>query len=245
MRYSEEETRTLEHLRNNLNSNYSMLADNDIKMYNNKGYLIEQPLTDIQLQPNSVDLTLGGTWKRLRSNSDAWWHRKNGIKHVIDTKNPIESDDGIFNTMDDGSKFYMVKPGEFILMASNEILNIPNGIVSLVCGRSSVARLGITTEDAGFIDAGFRGTITFEIYNKNEYPVVLYEGMRIAQVYFFQVTLSDRLYGKEKGSKYVDQIEATESKIHLDPEFQLPAELTKTPDPEVEYETLTGRPPKN
>ena len=198
---------------------FPMLSDKNIMMFNEGGWLIEQPISDIQLQPNSVDLTLGYTWKKQRPNSEEWWHRKNSIPKLIDPRKPIEYDSGMFGTMEDGARYKIVHPNEFILMASNEILNLPNGIISLVCGRSSIARLGIQTEQAGFIDAGFRGTITFEIHNQNEFPIVLFSGMRIAQVYFLHASKSDRLYGEDKGSKYRDQISATESRIHLDPEF--------------------------
>ena len=101
-------------------------------------------------------------------------------------------------------------------MASNEILNIPNGIIAFVQGRSSIARLAIQTEQAGLIDAGFRGTITFEVFNQSDNPVKLYKDMRIAQVYFFKAQYADRLYGKEHGSKYNGQIDPTESMIYKD-----------------------------
>lgn len=115
----------------------------------------------------------------------------------------------------------IVQPGEFILMASNEILNIPNGILTFVQGRSSIARLGQQTEQAGLIDAGFRGTITFEVFNETKYPLIFFQGMRVCQLYFFKAQRSVRPYGSDgKGSKYQMQIEATGSRIHQDPELR-------------------------
>jgi len=92
-------------------------------------------------------------------------------------------------------------------------------VIAFVQGRSSIARLAVQTEQAGLIDAGFRGTITFEVFNQSDYPIILYPGMRIAQVYFFKAQYADKLYGSEKGSKYNGQIEATGSKVYLDPEL--------------------------
>ena len=206
-----------------------VLSDKTILNYNKQGLLIEGTLSDSQVQPNSIDLTLGNTWKKLKYNhvdihdkvelgdNDAVSY----IENCINPKNPIAYDEGLFTKdPDTGEEYYKLMPGEFILMASNEILNIPNGILSFVQGRSSIARLGIQTEQAGLIDAGFRGTITFEICNQSGYPLYLYKGMRVAQVYFFKAQLANKIYGVEKNSKYSNQIAATGSRIHMDPELK-------------------------
>lgn len=198
-----------------------VLSDRTIMKYNRKGLLIEQPIPDSQLQPNSVDLTLGGTYKHVQYNfidlvtrdAGAGLQAVLGHKLYIDPLKEIKYKSGEFEDK------IIIQPKEFVLLASNEILNIPNGILSFVQGRSSVARIGIQTEQAGLIDAGFRGTITFEVYNETEYPIILYKGMRVAQVYFFKAQLASKVYGKEKGSKYSGQIEATGSRISNDPEL--------------------------
>ena len=46
----------------------AVLSDETIMDYNKKKILIEQPISKVQLQPNSVDLTLGNTWKKLKKN---------------------------------------------------------------------------------------------------------------------------------------------------------------------------------
>jgi dCTP deaminase len=206
-----------------------VLSDRTIMEYNSKGLLVEGELSESQIQPNSIDLTLGNTWKRLLPNQeqklrdDIYLGNKDSvstIEKIINPKLPIKYDEGLFNlNLDTGDEYYKIMPGEFVLMASNEILNIPNGILSFVQGRSSIARLGIQTEQAGLIDAGFRGTITFEVTNETEYPIILYKGMRVAQVYFFKAQYANKIYSADKGSKYSGQIQATGSKIHLDKEL--------------------------
>ena len=206
-----------------------ILSDRTIMKYNAKGHLIEQEIQPQQLQPNSVDLTLGNSWKTILPNAKVY-HR-----HVIDPRTPIKFDEGHFEhgrlrdaagpqyadipPVYEERERFILYPYRFVLMASNEILNIPNGIVGIVCGRSSIARLGIQTEQAGFIDAGFRGTITFEVHNQGVYPIILYPGMRVAQVYFLKAQKALKAYGAAKGSKYNEQILATASRIHLDNEF--------------------------
>ena len=152
-----------------------VLSDRTILKYNKKNLLIEGELTKEQIQPNSIDLTLGNTWKKAKYNSavkikDVTLGDKDSvstIEHRIDPSRKIDYSEGLFEKDPDSDReYYKLMPGEFVLMASNEILNIPNGILSFVQGRSSIARIGIQTEQAGLIDAGFRGTITFEIFNQ-------------------------------------------------------------------------------
>lgn len=197
-----------------------VLSDKKILEYNKQGLLISQTITTTQLQPNSVDLTLGNTWKRPLPNDHLY------MRDVINPMKPIEYEEGTFKRlMVDGvetdKEVYILGPGEFILMASQEVLNIPNGILAFVQGRSSIARLGQQTEQAGLIDAGFKGTITFEVFNETEYPMVFYKGMRVAQLYFFKAMKALHPYGSmNKGSKYQLQLEATGSRINQDPEWR-------------------------
>lgn len=183
-----------------------VLSDRTIRKYIEKGLLITTPLTENQYQPNSVDLTLGNTFKIIESNAECF------KGNCIDTKSEIIYTSGKI------SKSYVIEPGEFVLMVSNEILNIPNGIIAFVQGRSSIARLGIQTEQAGLIDAGFNGTITFEVFNQSKHNIVLYPGMRIAQVYFFKAQEAQVIYGEK--NKYNGQLSATGSKINNDPELK-------------------------
>lgn len=200
-----------------------VLSDRTILKYNKKGLLIEGELSKYQIQPNSVDLTLGTTFKTIITNGTAY--QKSGSKRSIykdypnkdhiDPSKPMKFYQGSFK-----DSIYIIKPGEFVLMASNEILNIPNGILGFVQGRSSIARLGIQTEQAGLIDAGFRGTITFEVFNQSGREIILYPGMRIAQAYFFKAQRSNITYDKKSCNKYCGQIEANESKSYMDPELR-------------------------
>lgn len=193
----------------------SVLSDITIKEYMEDGLLIESPIRPEQMQPNSVDLTLGNSFKILLPNGELFNNYGDHSEFVpcIDPHNEMQYHEGTFQ------EYIVIEPGKFILLASKEVLNIPNGILSFVQGRSSVARMAIQTEQAGLIDAGFHGTITFEVFNQSEYPIKLYENMRIAQVYFFHAQVADQTYGKDKGSKYSNQIEATGSKIHMDAEI--------------------------
>lgn len=198
-----------------------VLSDATIMEMNKKGLLVENQIKSAQLQPNSVDLTLASSVKIPEWNHI--WTHDGDFTYVIDPRKEIKYEEDSFKYMgsiQDDRPCYILEPGKFVLMASQEILNIPRGIIAFVQGRSSIARLSIQTEQAGLIDSGFRGTITFEVINQSRYPIPLFIGMRVAQVYFFKAQHAMNLYGLDKQSKYNNQIIATGSRINEDIEWK-------------------------
>jgi dCTP deaminase len=85
-----------------------------------------------------------------------------------------------------GSAFYL-HPGEFAIARSLEYLTLPDTISAQVAGRSSWGRLGLVIQTAPLIQPLFGGTVTLELANVGTVPIVLYVGLRIAQVMFFEV----------------------------------------------------------
>lgn len=129
------------------------------------------PYTEKQLNPNSYDLTLQDTILEFTGNGyiDGNDHTLHGIQFT-----PVTIDD-----------HYLLQPGQFILGATVERISLPNNMMAWFDGKSSLGRLGLYTHaTAGFIDAGFIGTITVELKNANTYPIMLKPGMRIGQVSF-------------------------------------------------------------
>jgi dCTP deaminase len=116
---------------------------------------------------------------------------------------------------------FVVHPGDFVLGVTAEKIALPNDIVARVEGRSSLGRLGIVVHStAGFVDAGFEGTITLEITNLNTVPVALYPGMRVCQLAFETMSSEANVpYGQKSCSKYQNQEMPEESRVGNDPEF--------------------------
>ena len=86
-----------------------------------------------------------------------------------------------------GSAFYL-HPGDFAIARSLEYVALPSHISGQAGGRSSWGRLGLVIATATLVQPRFRGTITLELANLGTVPLVLYVGMRVAQVSFFVVT---------------------------------------------------------
>ena len=111
----------------------------------------------------------------------------------------------------DGGKI-VIDPGVFMLATTIETIEVPLHAAAFVQGRSSIGRAGLTVQNAGFVDPGFPGHITLELKNDSPCPIVLYPGYPVTQlVYMDAVDVTEGYKGK-----YVNQVEATGSKMQLD-----------------------------
>ncbi len=86
--------------------------------------------------------------------------------------------------------------------------------------NSSLGRLGLIVHaTAGFVDPGWKGTLTLEITNLTRVPIILWPGKPIAQLSFMTLDKpAERPYGHpELGSHYAGQRAATESRYEGGP----------------------------
>ena len=100
-----------------------------------------------------------------------------------------------------------------------EWVELPDDLVARLEGKSSLGRLGLLIHStAGYVDPGWKGTLTLELSNVANLPIALYFGMRIGQISFFRMSSPvERPYGSvELGSKYQGQSEPTASAFHVD-----------------------------
>ena len=138
-----------------------ILSDRDIDHIIKSGQaFLVNPYNEEMLQPTSVDLTLGSELKTVHNKS-----------------------------IDLSQDSYKLKPMEFILGSTSEKVHIPYDIVGHIDGKSSIGRLGVFIHiSSGFIDSGFTGNVTLEIFNASDKPFELYHGMSICQIVFETLT---------------------------------------------------------
>ena len=79
---------------------------------------------------------------------------------------------------------FLLQPGEFVIGRSLEYLTLPADISAEALGRSSWGRLGLVIATATLIQPGFNGTITLELANVGDTPIMLTVGLTIAQLTF-------------------------------------------------------------
>lgn len=183
----------------------SVLSDRTIRrLAENKRYPLIMPYDPEMVQPASIDLRLGRSF-RVFTNHEI---------DVIDCRD-LKRDMSKEIIKSNGSPF-VIHPGEFCLACCAESVNIPDNVVARIEGKSSLGRLGLVVHaTAGFIDPGFRGEITLELSNLMRVPIKIYPGMRIAQMSFMTLDQpAERPYGSpELGSHYQMQKGATESRF--------------------------------
>ncbi len=162
-----------------------------------EGRLKIEPFDESLVQCSSLDLRLGYQIARYR------------VRDYLDVKNPsweIEFEE----ITEEG---FFIQPKEFVLATTLEYVALPPDLTAFVEGRSSLGRLGLFIENAGWVDAGFEGQLTLELFNANRYPIRLYPEMRVCQLVFAK--LDDRPL-KPYSGKYRGQKGVVPSKIYLD-----------------------------
>src|SRR5690606_14400289 len=110
---------------------------------------------------------------------------------------------------------FVLHPGEFALGHTAERFAMPDDVVGIVNGKSSLGRLGLQVHaTAGFVDPGFSGVIVLELSNVATLPILLRPGMKVAQMVFQSTDQpAERPYGHpELGSKYQGQSGAVASR---------------------------------
>lgn len=91
-------------------------------------------------------------------------------------------------------------PGGYALASSLERVRVPGNLAARVEGKSSLGRRFLFVHvTAGFIDPGFSGNITFELYNPRRVAQVLHAGDPIAQLCFMQCSQVSGYEGKYSG----------------------------------------------
>lgn len=180
-----------------------ILSDADILRQMAQGAIKVSGFEEENLQPASLDLHLGSSFKIFPL------HSIDTERKVIDLNKPSKSCEFEFSGE---LKSFTLLPGQCALGATREKITLGNNIVAKVDGRSSIGRRFVLVHiTAGFIDPGFSGQITLEICNLSPCQVKIEADTRICQIEFSKLS-SDCLhpYGT-RGNKYQNQSGATAS----------------------------------
>lgn len=188
-----------------------ILSDRAIMQARNEGAIILTPFLPENLQPASYDVTLSSELlvysKYMIPGKVIDGKGSRPPRGEVDLKNLnwLELFTDKATLPEEG---LCLRPGQFCLGSTVETIGLNNDLACRFEGKSSLGRIGLFTHvTAGFVDPGFIGTITVELYNANCLPIRLYSGMKIGQLSFTKLTDKClRPYGSEGlGSKYQNQ----------------------------------------
>ncbi len=175
-----------------------ILSDVTLREKLDRGELVVEPLEDYLIRPASIDLRLGTHFLKVDENDFEIIRLDDPIKYL-----KMEMDEII------------IPPMSFLLATTMEYIKLPQDLTAFVEGRSSIGRIGLFVENAGWVDPGFEGELTLELYNANRQPIRLIAGRRICQLVFAQM---DRPASAPYRGKYQGQRKPMGSRIYEDSE---------------------------
>lgn len=175
-----------------------IISDQTIRNMLAHGTLEISPLTEAQIQPASVDIRLGNTFSIVEDHPSG----------IITLDSEIT-----YKTITTDT--YILLPGQFVLATTMEYISLPDDLTAFVEGRSSLGRMGLFIQNAGWVDPGFKGEITLELFNANRCAIELKAGRRVGQLVFAAM---DKPALNPYNGKYQGQTGATGSRVFMDSE---------------------------
>ena len=166
-----------------------ILSDKTLMKMLDEGTLVAQPIEPAQIQPASIDIRLGNTFSIVKDSSTG----------IINLEDKIE-----YETIETDT--YVLLPGQ-----------LPDDLTAFVEGRSSLGRMGLFIQNAGWVDPGFKGEITLELFNANRCAIQLKAGRRVGQLVFAK--MDEKALNPYNG-KYQGQRGATGSRVFQDKEIK-------------------------
>ena len=175
-----------------------IVSDETLKDMMIQRQIVVEPIEAYQIQPASIDLRLGRHFLKIDENSvDSL--ALDAEPHYVE----MEKDQ------------IVIPPHSFLLATTIEFIRLPANVTAFVEGRSSIGRMGLFIQNAGWVDPGFEGTITLELFNANRLPLRLESGRRICQIVF---AFMDKSTKRPYAGKYQGQRRTVGSRIALDPD---------------------------
>jgi dCTP deaminase len=163
-----------------------ILSDKTLKAMISTGELVVSPIDEQSIQPASIDCRLGDHFLVVEQNQMDIITLDAEIKYREITSDSIT-----------------IQPHTFLLATTQEYVEVPNNLTAFVEGRSSIGRIGLFIQNAGWVDPGFKGRITLELYNAGSLPIKLQAGKRICQLVFcgMDQAAENPYRGKYQGQK--------------------------------------------
>ncbi|HLC87838.1 MAG TPA: hypothetical protein VJG66_02175 [Patescibacteria group bacterium] len=102
-------------------------------------------------------------------------------------------------------KTVTIKPGQYYLAQTLEVVNTPHDLMPVVYPRTSLFRAGILMLNSK-TDPGYKGKLTFGMVNLSPFPVKLQMGARICNMVFFKIDGESVAYrGQHQGGRVTPQ----------------------------------------
>jgi len=135
-------------------------------------------IDDNNIEETCISLSLGNTSIELNSFDE----------HVVLTYGEKIPDKYITCKQIDDQGI-VLKPLTSMLCTSMERINLPLGYFGLLQTKGSLARFMVSLHFSdGQIDPGFRGNVTFEIFNGSNFYINIKKGQKVGNLYIFNTS---------------------------------------------------------
>lgn len=112
-----------------------------------------------------------------------------GLRKGVKTK-----EIGRFNPDSDTQQEIVIKPNDYLLVQSYELVNTPNDLMPVLYTRGSLFRAGLLLI-VSKTDPGYKGTLIMGLKNLNSFEVKLQMGARICNLVFYKIEGKTVNYG--------------------------------------------------
>lgn len=189
-----------------------MLSKNQILKKFEEGKIVIDPFNPNHLNLNSYDVCLGEYY--ITFNSTA-------IPLIDPFDDSILHNPKNYEIRKIPEEGFILHPRETVLSHTEEFIgSLDPYIVPELRSKSSIERLFVEISgSSGYAEPGFINRWVFEISNRGSLPVKLYKGMRIASIFFHE--LSEESPGFYKGS-YQEGEKLEDIKRNWNPKTMLP-----------------------
>lgn len=190
------------------------------------GRLIVSPvLSDAQIGLASIDLRIGTTVLLSRASDLSHVDPK---RIVAAAKTPFKSVQSARRKLERVSVPYRsaltLHSGGVVLVSTFEWVRLPADLAGIVTARSSWAREGLSIATATFINPCYSGIITLELSNLGQAPLVLYPGLRVAQLALHSMNSDTAGKCVDVGGQFGGSFEPAAGKLTSDDEAFIPVE---------------------
>jgi dCTP deaminase len=175
-----------------------ILSDRTLRKMLDSGELVVDPISEDSIQPASIDCRLGTHYLVMD-----------------DTRTECITMDKPTHYREVNGESIIIAPHTFLLATTKEYIKLPDNLTAFVEGRSSIGRMGLFIQNAGWVDAGFEGRITLELYNATSLPIQLQANRRICQLVFCKMDAPAEFPYR---GKYQGQTESVGSFVFRDTE---------------------------
>lgn len=115
-----------------------------------------------------------------------------------------DSKDGKREKLDNINSQVVIKPGQFALLLTDEVVSIPNDLLAFISIKFSQKIKGLINVSGFHVDPGFKGKIIFSVYNAGPATIVLDKGKPYFMIWLSKLTsASDPYDGKHNGQNSI------------------------------------------